>query len=160
MVFTILTFRQAPKPGDLCTIAYTSGTTGSPKGVMLSHENIVAAISASLLQLGEQQPTCEDTMISFLPLAHMLELCCEVRWWDKRWLQLAGQQKIRPSTIKNTILQTITIIVASTLSRGTEDVPLTILNYIQFVASVEWFNFFSVWTFPTAHHFRKVHNDG
>ncbi|CAH1406435.1 unnamed protein product [Nezara viridula] len=66
-----------PKPTDLCTVCYTSGTTGSPKGVMLSHENVVAAICAVLMQLGDQKPTSEDTMISFLPLAHMLERCCE-----------------------------------------------------------------------------------
>ncbi|CAH0387269.1 unnamed protein product [Bemisia tabaci] len=66
-----------PKPNDLCTVCYTSGTTGNPKGVMLSHGNIVAAISAVLLQLGEHRPRYNDVMISFLPLAHMLERTCE-----------------------------------------------------------------------------------
>ncbi|XP_050726596.1 long-chain-fatty-acid--CoA ligase 1-like isoform X2 [Eriocheir sinensis] len=68
----------APKPGDLCTICYTSGTTGNPKGVMLSHENIVADVSATLLQLAEHKPHKSDVLLSFLPLAHMLERCCEV----------------------------------------------------------------------------------
>jgi len=67
-----------PQPSDLCTICYTSGTTGKPKGVMLSHENIVADVSATLLQLGDQKPNCTDVMLSFLPLAHMLERVCEV----------------------------------------------------------------------------------
>ncbi|XP_014251042.1 long-chain-fatty-acid--CoA ligase 5 isoform X2 [Cimex lectularius] len=66
-----------PKPSDLCTICYTSGTTGNPKGVMLSHENVVAGVCAVILQLGDHKPTADDTMISFLPLAHMLERCCE-----------------------------------------------------------------------------------
>jgi len=66
-----------PSPSDLCTICYTSGTTGNPKGVMLSHENVVAGVSAVILQLGDHKPTSSDTMISFLPLAHMLERCCE-----------------------------------------------------------------------------------
>lgn len=66
-----------PKVNDLCTICYTSGTTGNPKGVMLTHQNVIAAISAVLLQLGEYRPSYKDTMISFLPLAHMLERCCE-----------------------------------------------------------------------------------
>lgn len=42
-----------PQPSDLCTVCYTSGTMGNPKGVMLSHANVVASISATLLQLGK-----------------------------------------------------------------------------------------------------------
>nr|CAD7201597.1 unnamed protein product [Timema douglasi] len=66
-----------PKLTDVCTICYTSGTTGNPKGVMLSHENVIAGVCAVLLQLGEHRPKSDDVMISFLPLAHMLERCCE-----------------------------------------------------------------------------------
>ncbi|XP_058810424.1 long-chain-fatty-acid--CoA ligase 5 [Phymastichus coffea] len=66
-----------PKPMDLSTICYTSGTTGSPKGVMLTHQNVMAGICAVLHQLGDYKPTSKDVMISFLPLAHMLERCCE-----------------------------------------------------------------------------------
>ncbi|XP_045113727.1 long-chain-fatty-acid--CoA ligase 1-like isoform X2 [Portunus trituberculatus] len=67
-----------PRSDDLCTICYTSGTTGNPKGVMLTHENIVADVSATLLQLAEHKPHKSDVLLSFLPLAHMLERCCEV----------------------------------------------------------------------------------
>lgn len=67
-----------PQPEDLCTICYTSGTTGNPKGVMLTHENVVADVSATLLQLGDQKPNCSDVMMSFLPLAHMLERICQI----------------------------------------------------------------------------------
>lgn len=66
-----------PKPSDLCTICYTSGTTGNPKGVMLTHENVMASNCAVIMQLGDHGITSKDTMISFLPLAHMLERCCE-----------------------------------------------------------------------------------
>lgn len=66
-----------PKLTDLCTVCYTSGTTGNPKGVMLTHQNVMAGVCAVLLQLGDQKPSNKDTMISFLPLAHMLERCCE-----------------------------------------------------------------------------------
>nr|XP_023020932.1 long-chain-fatty-acid--CoA ligase 5 isoform X2 [Leptinotarsa decemlineata] len=66
-----------PKPSDLATICYTSGTTGNPKGVMLTHENIVAANSAVQMQFGDHKLRSSDIMISFLPLAHMLERCCE-----------------------------------------------------------------------------------
>lgn len=66
-----------PQPGDICTICYTSGTTGNPKGVVLTHQNVLAGVVAVLLQLGDHRPRVGDVMISFLPLAHMLERACE-----------------------------------------------------------------------------------
>lgn len=55
---------------ELATIMYTSGTTGKPKGVMLSHHNIVYNAHASL-QTFMIRP--DDSMLSFLPLSHALE---------------------------------------------------------------------------------------
>lgn len=57
-------------PNTLATIVYTSGTTGKPKGVMLSHQNILSN-AASGLQAFEIYP--EDRFLSFLPLSHMFE---------------------------------------------------------------------------------------
>ncbi|KAJ5238711.1 hypothetical protein N7468_003330 [Penicillium chermesinum] len=57
-----------PTPDDIITINYTSGTTGPPKGVVLTHENAVAATSASLLTIGQSS---NDSMCSYLPLAHI-----------------------------------------------------------------------------------------
>jgi long-chain acyl-CoA synthetase len=58
------------KPEDLATLIYTSGTTGRPKGVMLSHHNIVSNVLAS-------QPrvpfTHGGTSLSFLPVCHIFE---------------------------------------------------------------------------------------
>ncbi|XP_064457794.1 long-chain-fatty-acid--CoA ligase 5-like isoform X2 [Ornithodoros turicata] len=67
-----------PHTTDLATVCYTSGTTGNPKGVMLTHRNIVSNLSAVMYQLGELAPAGNDVMMSFLPLAHMLERCCEM----------------------------------------------------------------------------------
>ncbi|VFV27731.1 long-chain-fatty-acid--ligase 5 [Lynx pardinus] len=63
-----------PRPKDLSIICFTSGTTGDPKGAMLTHENIVANSSA-FLKCVECifKPTTEDVSISYLPLAHMFE---------------------------------------------------------------------------------------
>lgn len=55
---------------DLATIVYTSGTTGRPKGVMLSHRNILFDVQAGLKAVEVRQ---DDLMLSFLPLSHTLE---------------------------------------------------------------------------------------
>lgn len=61
----------ASLPEDaLATICYTSGTAGRPKGVMLSHGNIIANV-ASCQQTGMARPT--DLFLSILPLSHMFE---------------------------------------------------------------------------------------
>jgi long-chain acyl-CoA synthetase len=58
------------KPGDEATLIYTSGTTGVPKGVILTHDNIVSNIktATSIIEFTEK-----DTVLSFLPLSHILE---------------------------------------------------------------------------------------
>lgn len=62
--------RGAANPEDLATIVYTSGTTGRPKGVMLSHRNVLSDVAAAL-----QVVDCyaEDVFLSFLPFSHTLE---------------------------------------------------------------------------------------
>lgn len=57
-------------PDDTATIVYTSGTTGPPKGVMLTHRNIIGNAFAGLQCMDIYR---QDVFLSFLPLSHMLE---------------------------------------------------------------------------------------
>jgi long-chain acyl-CoA synthetase len=61
---------QSIRPEDLAMLVYTSGTTGHPKGVMLSHKNIVATVDAANLAIPMRD---DDLGIIFLPLAHSFQ---------------------------------------------------------------------------------------
>ncbi|UMM41877.1 hypothetical protein L5515_017942 [Caenorhabditis briggsae] len=85
--FTLLSFDQLlsrgephpvpirSKKDDLAFIMYTSGTTGNPKGVMISHQNIVAVTAGQAFNINLGT---EDRYIGYLPLAHILEVCAEM----------------------------------------------------------------------------------
>lgn len=62
--------QRAADPHSLATIVYTSGTTGRPKGVMLSHRNLLTNAHAGLTLVDVYR---EDVFLSFLPLSHTLE---------------------------------------------------------------------------------------
>lgn len=65
---------RPPQPQDILTINYTSGTTGDPKGVVLTHGNCVAAVTSSRMSgnMGHK-----DSSMSYLPLAHIYGRVCD-----------------------------------------------------------------------------------
>ena len=67
---TLDALAAAVQPGDLATLIYTSGTTGQPKGVMLSHANLISNCLA-IVPLIDAKPG--ERTISFLPLCHIFE---------------------------------------------------------------------------------------
>ncbi len=106
----------APAEDDLAAILYTSGTTGNPKGVMLSHKNI---LSNAINTLGIQDVTDEDRLLSVLPLPHTYECTigflipflrgASVYYLDKLptpTVLLPAMEKIRP-----TMMLTVPLII-------------------------------------------------
>jgi long-chain acyl-CoA synthetase len=66
------------QPEDIATVIYTSGTTGTPKGVSISHQNIISL----LVTLPKQLPLfVTDTYLSYLPLSHVFERVCGEYYW-------------------------------------------------------------------------------
>ncbi len=64
------TYRAVIHEDDPCTIIYTSGTTGRPKGVLLSHKNIISNIKATIALIPVNR---KHQVISYLPLSHVFE---------------------------------------------------------------------------------------
>jgi len=65
-----------PRPDDLACIMYTSGSTGAPKGVLITHKNVVGAVAGLDAIVGPYLGP-NDGMLTFLPLAHIFELVFE-----------------------------------------------------------------------------------
>jgi long-chain acyl-CoA synthetase len=83
--------RSSAAANDLATIVYTSGTTGRPKGVMLSHRNILSNVIAAMRALPAYTT---DRFLSFLPLSHMFERTCG--YYSAIW---AGAQTVYARSI-------------------------------------------------------------
>ncbi|KAL8278789.1 hypothetical protein RQP46_008858 [Phenoliferia psychrophenolica] len=66
-----------PKPEDTACLMYTSGSTGAPKGVIITNANIIAAVAAVQALLPHVIQTGE-TYIAYLPLAHIMEFAVEM----------------------------------------------------------------------------------
>jgi long-chain acyl-CoA synthetase len=85
-------------PDDLATIMYTSGTTGNPKGVMLTHQNLLSNALASL-ELSSPQP--EDVCLNWLPFSHIYARTVD------HYMNLASGTVVCLAESAETILQNI-----------------------------------------------------
>ena len=74
------------QPDSLATILYTSGTTGPPKGVMLTQHNLVRNATGTYEAVGQ---VANDVRLSFLPLSHIFARTCDLYTWMVGGNQLA-----------------------------------------------------------------------
>ncbi len=117
------------QPDDLATIIYTSGTTGEPKGVMLTHRNLVFDAVSSGKHLG---PDIKDVFLSFLPLSHVFErtvlyllMHCDVQICFARGIETVAEdmKEIHP-TIVTAVPRLFEKIYATINKRAAEQPPL------------------------------------
>jgi len=124
----ITAVRNSLRPSDTSSLVYTSGTTGTPKGVMLSHNNFVENVKVCLQQIPVIDET--DLFLSFLPLSHVFErtatyhVCCAqgCRMAFAQSLELLAKNmgEIRP-TVMNCVPRLLERIHDKAIKSGTAD---------------------------------------
>jgi 4-coumarate--CoA ligase len=95
--------RRKAKPEDLAFLAYSSGTTGLPKGVMLTHRNIIADLTIIKGSVGKWYSSAEDKFLGVLPFFHLYGLTALVHQILHRGIELI----VMPSFDMETFLRTI-----------------------------------------------------
>ncbi|KAM6944715.1 long-chain-fatty-acid--CoA ligase ACSBG2-like isoform 1-T2 [Lycodopsis pacificus] len=90
------------RPNECCTLIFTSGTTGNPKGVMLSHDNLTWTVHASASMLNLK--FAEEVVVSYLPLSHVAAQLVDM------WLCLSFAMTIyfaEPDALKGSLVNTL-----------------------------------------------------
>jgi long-chain acyl-CoA synthetase len=114
---------SAVNPDDLASIVYTSGTTGSPKGAMLTHDNFVYE-SHAIEKLG--LVASSDVQLIFLPLAHIFARILQFSWLKTRHLlayaenvdRLSANLKVVKPTVLAAVPRVYEKIYAQVVSQG------------------------------------------
>jgi long-chain acyl-CoA synthetase len=121
--------RKVIGPESLATILYTSGTTGEPKGVMLTQHNLASNTLATIDAFGFED---DDLRLNFLPLSHIFARTCDLYCWlaggtrmalaESRDTVIADCQAIRP-TILNGVPHFYDRVFRGLTDKGVAEVP-------------------------------------
>jgi long-chain acyl-CoA synthetase len=136
------------KPDDLLTIIYTSGTMGNPKGVMLTHKNIVSNIHDSIPSL---PILAEDVLLSYLPLSHSFERMAGYYTAFACGATIAYAESVE--TVRENILEIEPTIIA-TVPRLFEKMYNRVMKQLESASSIEK-TIFS-WAVHTGHKHAKM----
>ena len=123
----IVAARESILTSDISTLIYTSGTTGIPKGVMLTHSNLVNNVRISLDQI--PAITQDDLFLSFLPLSHVFErtatyhVCLatggRIAFAESLELLARNMEEVKP-TVLNCVPRLLERIYEKAMKSGTE----------------------------------------
>jgi long-chain acyl-CoA synthetase len=127
------------EPHTLATICYTSGTTGRPKGAMLSHHNIMSNVEACLKVVTLYD---DDVMLSIIPLSHMFERTAGYYLPLKRGIRVAYSRSIQQlaedlATVRPTILLAVPRVYERFLARIEQSLANARLKRALFDRTVE-----------------------
>ena len=145
--------RTSLRPSDTSSLVYTSGTTGTPKGVMLSHSNFVENVKVCLEQIPVIDET--ETFLSFLPLSHVFErtatyhVCCaqgcKMAFAQSLELLAKNMGEIKP-TVMNCVPRLLERIHDKAIKSGTAEGGLKAKIFL--------------WALATGQHFRHKKEAG
>lgn len=123
----IIAARESILTSDISTLIYTSGTTGIPKGVMLTHSNLVSNVRISLDQI--PAITKDELFLSFLPLSHVFErtatyhVCLatgsRIAFAESLELLARNMEEVKP-TVLNCVPRLLERIYEKAMKNGTE----------------------------------------
>jgi len=82
---------RAAGPHDLITICYTSGTTGIPKGVILTHDNLMSVLEDTVKSLSPSMEPESETVLSFLPVSHIFGKIESLAIYTFGWRQVFAE---------------------------------------------------------------------
>lgn len=117
--------KAAVQPDDLATFIYTSGTTGKPKGVMLSHDNIVSNVIASKERVPFEHG---GSALSFLPVCHIFErmilylyqYCCIEIYFAEGLDKISDNVKEVHPTLMTVVPRLLEKVYDAIIAKGTE----------------------------------------
>lgn len=92
----------AQTPDDVAVLQYTGGTTGRPKGAMLTHASLAANSAQMLLHVGEER-NCQERTLGVLPLFHVFALTCVLNFA----VEIAAEMVLLPRFEMDEVLKTI-----------------------------------------------------